>query len=116
MWLDISVSGASRGGSAQPGGGRQRQAAIRRAKEPDQLVRPRQIGSGAGIQESGVTGGLFGSLTGAALRASRCHVGADPLGEGEGVFEEAGEATMRSGKAALGLATAAGLCPGWRGG
>ena len=92
---------------------RQRQATVCRAKQPENFVRARQIGSGARFQESGVTGFRFGSLTGASLRASCSRIGADPLGDPEHVFEKAGKATMRSGVAALDLETAAGLLA-WR--
>jgi hypothetical protein len=38
----------------------------------------------------------------------RHHIGADPRGDPEHVFDEAAKATMRCGVAALGLAAAAG--------
>jgi hypothetical protein len=49
----------------------------------------------------------FSALLNAMLRAP-LHIGADPRGDPEHVFDEAAKATMRCGVAALGLETAAG--------
>jgi hypothetical protein len=88
-----------------------RQAPVRGTEQPGYFVCSRQIGSGAGFQESGVASFLLGNLTGAGLRASGCHVSADPLGDPEHVFEKAWEATMSGSKAALCLEAAARLSP-----